>query len=118
MGPERAHGKHLQIRQKLLILVAVPLALIVLLVLVFALLYGLTERAVAAVRQPRLAVQASDSLRTALLDAETGMRGYVLTGKREFVGRTIERRHRSSVASANYGRLKTVMRCRDGQSPR
>ena len=76
----------LKIREKLLILVAVPLSLIVLLVVLFAMLYGSTQQAVAAARESNVSLDASASVLAASIDAETGMRGYVFTGIRAFVG--------------------------------
>jgi len=73
-----------QIREKLLIMIAVPLTVIVLLVTLFVQLDGATERVATEVRRSNLALEASAAVLTTLVDAETGMRGYVFTGMRTF----------------------------------
>ncbi len=72
------------IREKLLLLIMVPLCVLLLTVGAVERLSENTREAAAASLRSNQALQAAQSLLVTLVDAETGMRGYVLTGNRRF----------------------------------
>jgi CHASE3 domain sensor protein/GAF domain-containing protein len=103
--PEPAHPRTLT-RQ--IVIAAIVLALLQ--ALVFALLIGAVRSADGANRETNdilAASQAVADLERYVVDAETGMRGYVITGRREFLEPTI-------AAQRNIAEQERVVRARLG----
>lgn len=80
MGSLRPWSPDRGIREKLLALIVVPCVVLILFIVTFAWVAIETQSYTVVTRDSSQALQAYGDLLTTLIDAETGMRGYVVTG--------------------------------------